>query len=140
MEEWGQSCQRCSLENAGPMEEVEGTGLGGQRRHVKLEEEEGEAGDGGEGEEAGLLVFLVWRAAEEEELRWGPRTVEGLHGCVWMGEEGEAELSCDRGGEEEGGHHEKEVEVTLQVGKRENMITHKCPLFMSIKFQPRPFS
>lgn len=61
-------------------------------------------------------------------LRWGPWTEEvaeeGLHGCLWLGEEGEAELSCDgEEEEEEGGHHEKEVEVALRVGRRENIIT-----------------
>lgn len=71
-------------------------------------------------EEAGLLVFLVWRAEVEEELRWGPWTEEeaeeGLHGRLWKGGEGEVELSCDVEEEEEGDHHEKEVEVVLQGG------------------------
>lgn len=60
--ERGRSCRHCPLETAGPVEEVEEAGLGGQQRRAKLEEEEGEAGDLPEWEvveEAGLLVFPV---------------------------------------------------------------------------------
>lgn len=100
-----------------------------QRSARRLEEEEGEAGDGddgGEEEVAGDLLWweevgevgrpesLVWREAEEEELRrglWMEVGEEGHLCLLWMVEEGvEEELSCGEAEEVEGDHPEREVE------------------------------
>lgn len=131
---WSRPC--CLLETAGPVGEVEGVGPGGLWRRARgLEEEEGEAGgdDGVEVEGAGDLLlweevgeaghpeFLVWMEEGEEELKlalWreeGEEGEEGLPGHLWREEEVVVELRCGVV-EEEGGHHEKEVEGELEGG------------------------